>query len=374
MRRTLLLAALLAAASTDVAAQGALSLQGYGYPTGQLSAGALAVGGAVAETDPASPLNPAAIGVRARYTIYMQFEPEFRRTTVGGVDATSRTMRFPEFVATGGVGRFTGGVSFSTLLDRTWENTYLDSQVVGGVNLPSTLRASSHGAMTDVRFAGSFWVSPKFQVGLGLHAITGQNQLEFGRLFPDSSGVGGVQQTTAISYSGHAVSTGALFAPIPSLLVGASARFGGSLAAHQDGATIAEANVPSRYGIGVSWFGITNTTLSARIDRTAWSQMRDLGTAQMSVFDATDIGLGLDVAGPRIAGALSTGRFGFRDRTLPFGIAGKQVSERALSGGVAIPLARGRGQIDLTLERAARSAAGVNERAWLVSVGFGIRP
>ena len=53
----------LAGASAPLAAQGSLASQGYGYPTGQLSSSSLGVGGATAQTDPASPINPAAIGL-----------------------------------------------------------------------------------------------------------------------------------------------------------------------------------------------------------------------------------------------------------------------------------------------------------------------
>ena len=43
--------------------QGVVSVQGFGYPPGQLSAGSLGIGGANAESDPASALNPAGIGM-----------------------------------------------------------------------------------------------------------------------------------------------------------------------------------------------------------------------------------------------------------------------------------------------------------------------
>ena len=127
-------------------------------------------------------------------------------------------------------------------------------------------------------------------------------------------------------------------------------------------------------GVTVAYTGIPNTTIAARFDRTGWSSMRDLGTAQMSVFDATDVGIGLEVVGPRIAGAPSYARLGLRDRGLPFGINGDKVGERSISGGVAIPVARGRGQFDLSLQRASRSAAGAKEKALLLSIGLGIRP
>ncbi len=378
MRRSLQLGALLGALSAGlvgaVQAQGSIGGQGYGYPTGQMSAAALGIGGATAEHDAASPINPAAIGGSLRYSIYMQFEPEFRRTSGASGDASSSIIRFPNFMATGSIRRVTLGVSFSTLLDRTWSNTYSDSQDVGGETFPSTINASSAGAMNDARFAAAYGINEHLQIGVGVHAISGENRLGFGRSFPDTTGIGGVQQTTVINFSGRAFSAGAIFQPVRGLMLGASARFGGPLNAERDGGFLAEATVPSRYGVGVTWFGIPNTTLAARYDRTKWSDMQALGSAQMSTFDATELGLGVDVTGPRVGGAASVVRLGLRDRTLPFGVNGDQVKERSYSGGVSLPVSRGRGQIDLTLQRAARSAGGVNERGWFLALGLGIRP
>jgi hypothetical protein len=165
--------------ATTVAAQGVVSVQGFGYPPGQLSAGALGIGGSAAEADAASGLNPAAIGTVSRFAIYAHYQPEFRKTTAGGTTASSRAMRFPGFTVTGGRGRFTTSLSFSTLLDRTWANSYSDSQVVGGETVPSTLRASSDGAINDSRFALSYVVNQGLQVGLAVHALSGENRILF---------------------------------------------------------------------------------------------------------------------------------------------------------------------------------------------------
>lgn len=374
MRRVLLVLALAAGASLDAGAQGALAVQGFGYPTGQLSAASLGLGGANAEIDPASPINPANLGRPTRYSIYLQYEPEFRRTTIGGSSSNTTTIRFPGFLMSGAIGRFTLGASFSTLLDRTWSNVYTDTIVIDGTPQSSTLIAGSDGAMNDARFASSFWINPRLQVGLGVHAISGENRVQFGRFFADSSGLGNVSQSSVINFSGRAFSLGVIGAPTSNLLLGASARIGGDVTAEQADEPLSEAKVPSRFGVTAAWFGIPNTTIAARLERTEWTALDGLSTSATTLFDATELGLGVDVVGPRIGQAFSTARVGFRDRTLPYGVNGEQVSERSLSGGLAIPLARGRGNIDLALQRATRKAAGATEKAWFLSIGLGIRP
>ena len=379
MRRAILLAAgvaVLPAVLAPVAAraQGALAVQGYGYPTGQLSAGSLGLGGASAELDPASPINPAALSAGTRYSVYMQFEPEFRRTTVGGASASARVMRFPGFLVSGQFRRLTVAASASTFLDRTYRNVYADSQSIGGEMVPSTLIASSNGAMTDARVAAAWWVKETFQVGASVHALVGENRTTFGRSFPDSTGIGGFTQLSTLTYSGGALTIGAVYYPLKGLVLGGSIRRGGSLDAYQDATIIASGEAPDRMGLTVAWTGIPNTTLAARFEKTSWSDMQSLGSAQMTAFDANELGVGVEVMGPRVAGAPSFTRFGFRSRTLPFGVNGDQVSERALSGGLSVPLARGRAQVDLGLLRATRSAAGADEKAWVVAIGLGSRP
>lgn len=374
MRRLLSLLAASAALPAALHAQGSLGAQGYGYPTGQTSAASLAVGGGSAEIDPASMLNPAAIGLASRFAVSMQYEPEFRRTTLGDREASTRTMRFPGFQITGGRGRLTVGLSASTLLDRTWRNEYGDSVLVGGSFVPSTIIAASDGAITDARAAFSYAVSPRLQLGLGLHALVGKNDVEFGRSFPDSTGVGDVAQLSTVNYSGRAVSLGVVFVARDGLLLGGSFRKGGSMEARQSTSEVYRADTPDRVGLSVVYTGIPNTSFAARFDRVGWSAMRDLGSAQMRAFDANDLGLGVEVVGPRVAGTPTFARLGLRSRGLPFGANGDQVTEKAISGGVGIPLARGRGIIDVSLQRASRSATGADERAWSLSIGLGIKP
>ena len=62
-------AAALCFAAPALYAQGALSVQGFGYPGGELSTRALATGGSLADFDANSPINPAALLVGTRSTI-----------------------------------------------------------------------------------------------------------------------------------------------------------------------------------------------------------------------------------------------------------------------------------------------------------------
>lgn len=355
-------------------AQGGLGSQGFGYPVGQMSGATLGTGGAAAESDPNSGINPAAIAQPNRFSLMLQFEPEFRRTAAGGAEDKTSLVRFPSFVASGAFGRFVFSGGVTTMLDRTWSNTYTDSLLVGGASVPATVIAQSEGSLSDVRAAVSFVVHRRLQLGLGLHGMTGENRTGLTYIFPDTSGVGGVDQAAGFGYQGSAVSVGFVAEPRQGLQLSGSMRAGGALTLEQGGIEVGAANVPTRFGLGVTWAAIPGVAVSARVEQTRWSDMDGLGSAQVSLFDATDYAVGAEFLGPRLGGTNSAVRVGVRDRTLPFGFSGNAIRERILAGGLGIPVSRGRAQIDLALQRAARSAPGVSEQAWLITVGLGIRP
>ena len=94
-----LLAAALLGVPALAHAQGTLSTQGFGYPTGYLSTRTLGTGGALAEIDPLSATNPASILNLGGSALYIQLEPEFRTLTSGSSSERNTIARFPLAVA-----------------------------------------------------------------------------------------------------------------------------------------------------------------------------------------------------------------------------------------------------------------------------------
>jgi hypothetical protein len=366
--------AVLALSASGLAAQGSISNQGFGYPMGGLSGASAAMSGASAELDANSQVNPAAVTRSNRMSLAVRFEPERKSATIGGERVGSSLVRFPSIQASGSIGNFVGTLGVSTMLDRTWRNSTSDSLLVGGEWVPSTLQVGSEGAMSDARFAVGYIVSPRLQVGAAFHAIVGENRTLFSRRFDDTSGVQNIGQQNSFGFGGRAVSVGMVSEPLKNLIVAASARFGQELVLELQGDELASANVPNRFGVGVTYFGIAGVSVNARVDRTNWTDLEGLGSDSVDVFDATEIALGVEALGPRIFGASSAFRAGVRDRTLPFGVQGNAVKERGFSFGIALPLARGRSQIDLGAQRMQRTTPGYKENAWLISLGLGIRP
>ena len=358
-------------------AQGALSLQGFGYPGGEISTRALGTGGSLADFDANSPINPAALLVGSRATVYLQYDPEFRWVTGTGLNASTVTARFPLFVISGKVGQARFSLSYASFLDRTWTNTYQDTQMVGTLRVPSTVTAVSSGGISDIRAAMSWTFSSRLTVGAAIHVFPGQNHIVFGRAFPsDTTLFGAFAQTSTFNFSGSAVSFGLIATPIDHVNLGVSGRYGFSMHVHEgDSTTVGEANVPNRLSVSGAFDGITGTILSVRYGTEKWSAMRGLGSAGLSVFDATEFSAGLETGGPRIGAIPMAVRLGYRARQLPFGVGAQQVSEKEFTGGLGIPLASGRTALDLSIAHALRSAnVGLSETGWIFSLGIAIKP
>ena len=378
-------AAIVAPVARPAAAQGSLSGQGYGYPPGELSTRALGTGGALGEFDPVSPLNPASLSQFGRTAFAFQYDPEFRTTTVGTASPTHNTIaRFP-IVAIGIPfhQRFTFGFSASTLLDRSFTTNYRDSTLIGGDTVAANQTVESRGAVADLRLGVAAYVSRWLQVGVAAHRLTGNNRLVTGRQFQgaDTLNFGSISDSSTLSFTGYAVSAGAIVTPVRGISIAGSARRGGTLKAEFNDTVVGRAKSPDRYGVGLRIDRITGATLAVSYSKTTWSNMRGLGSAALDPRDSHELNGGIEAVGPSVGVAPVILRLGARRRTLPFAIDGSAVRELDYSGGAGLPLASGRALVDLTVQRAVRDPQdpvpllnNVRERAWTVSIGLTVRP
>jgi hypothetical protein len=356
--------------------QANLSGQGFGFPTGQFSARAHGTGGALAEMDPLTPVNPANIAMFGTRVLFFQMEPEFRSvTTAKGTERTT-TARYPVvFGALPLASKFTVSLSASTLLDRTSTTSFTTAQAISpteNVSMQTTYHID--GAMDDIRLAGAWRPKNWLLVGVGAHAITGHNLVQIGQSFTDSLQFAAFSQQRTLSFGGSAASAGVQLIS-SSFVAAASARYGGTLDLQAQDTVLSKARVPNRFGASIAYTGIANSTFSVRTSREDWSVMGPLGTPGLRGVDAWDTSVGADLAGPRFSNRIVFLRGGYRTRTLPFEASGKPVKENSYSGGLGTSFANGRVSTDLAVIRAMRSAdLGASERAWTISFGIGVRP
>lgn len=362
--------------ATSAAAQGSLSVQGFGYPPGQISTRSEGMGGGPAEVDPTSALNPASVVDVGPSQVYLQYDPEFRTVTSGGTTSKTTTARFPivSFIIPLS-SRLSLGVGASTLVDRSSLTKSNVLQVVDTSRVTVAQSVKVLGAIDDVRAALGYAISPALRIGIGAHVITGTNQLTLIQHFPDSARFTNVVEASRVSYSGNAFSGGFELHPSRVLALGVSGRKGGTIRAESGDSVIATAKAPDHYGASVEYIGWGGVNLAAHLGRDQWTAMRPLASKGVTAYDSWDIGGGIEAEGPRLIGRTSLVRLGVRHRTLPFSTTGSSVSELSLGGGLGIELARNRARIDVGLLHAGRSSGdAVKEHAYILSLGLRVVP
>jgi hypothetical protein len=357
-------------------AQASLSLQGFGFPAGQMSTRTLGAGGSLAEIDPLTPVNPASVALLLTRMIYFQAEPEFRTVhSPSGTDNTT-TPRYPNvFGAIPVASGLVLSLGSSSLLDRTGTTTFASQQILSGTDtVLMTTKLAIQGAMNDVRFAAGWSPATWFRFGLGLHAITGHNLVTLTQSFDDTLAFALARQQRILSFSGTAASVGAQFLA-KDVTLAASARQGGTLSMSAGDTILTHARVPNQFGASITYTGIANSFISARTSHDNWSVLGSLGNPGLQGVDGWDTSVGADIAGPKLGSRPLFLRAGFRDRTLPFTANANTVTEKSVSAGLGTLFASGRVLSDLAVIHASRSAdVNASESAWTISIGLSIRP
>jgi len=369
-----LLAAALAAAGT-ARAQGTVSTQGFGYPPGQISAAAAALGGGPAETDAQSALNPASIAAWIRPGIYVEYAPEFRSVSANGQSDHTTTSRFPIMSGAITIGsRITAGLSVSTLLDRTWETSRsgFDHFAADSVQFTENFKVS--GAINDVKPSFAVAVFNTLWLGVSADVFSGDNNLTIMRTSQDTT-VQTFRQQARLSYSGIGASGGIMWQPGPQLAVGVSGRLGGRLTAFRNDTVLSRATAPKRAGAGITFTGLPGVVLAFHTDWDGWSSMNGLGQPGLLITNTWTYGGGAEFRGPVALGAPVALRVGYQHRGLPFLVDASKIFESSYSGGLGFLLSQGRSRVDVTLIRSSRTGLpGVSEHAWTAEFGFMVRP
>lgn len=376
--RKLFVAIALVVLPARVEAQGALSLQGLGYPTGGMSARAEATGGGVADFDPLSLVNPASLAAFGSSSLYFQYSPEFRRVTAGSNTAKTTTARFPMISGALAMGQaWTLGLSAATFLDRSSETNLVRQMQVGApadlVNV--TERNKVLGAINDVRLGLAWAPAPGFHIGVGAHVFAGSNRITFARLFPDSTKYLSTSEAGRISFAGFAGSLGIEYRPSRVIRFALAGRKGGDLRAQSGDTAIGSGRIPDHYSGSVTYEGITGVIIAARAAHDSWSSLSALSSSNIKAFDGWDVGAGVEATGPSVMQRALVLRAGGRVRTLPFGFNGEKVSETSFMGGLGLPLARNRASLDFSVQRASRTTdSDVKERGFILSFGLRVTP
>lgn len=386
MRRSLAFVAALTLVSVVPAwAQSSqFGINGLGIPGRGLSVRAMGAGGAFGYFDPLSGLNPASVNELTQLTAGFSMVGSFRNSRNPSAEESGRDTRFPQFVAGGAVpqSRLAMGAYFSNYSDRDFELASADTIVLGGLPVGVTDTLKSLGGLSDLRLTVGYRPSG-WSLGAGMHLITGSTRVSLKRVFGDSL-YSPVSQRAEISYSGVGFSVGAARSLGSGVAASALLRIDGKARIDRDSTEVGSVDLPVTLGAALRWRASPRLDLASSVSRRSWSgaddDLRTLGgTGSRNTFEWN---AGAEwFSNPRQPSTRPI-RIGAHYRTLPFPVeSGSQPKEFGLSLGSAMGFARDprtgltRAQVDLSVSRLWRSAeGGYREGAWLVGVGFSVRP
>ena len=370
-----LMAAVGLAAAADAGAQSLTSLRGLGYPLVPADARVEILGGigiglqglSAPFTDPAAPA-----GTRRRGVIVSASAVE-QTATMGDLTADVGATRFPLIQVLYPVGDVVLSAGYGAYLDQAWAVTRTGSQLVGAVPVGFTDQIRSTGGIGQARVGAALPLGSRFALGVAVGLHTGSQDIEFRRLFTDTTEVGFLQpfgERRGVQYSGPMAQAGFRWDPISEIRVGASVTWAGTLSADSTRgvATDRDIELPLQLSGGVSAY-LAPSLLAAVSGRwSGWSATEgtvaaDLTGVEVVSRDTWEVGGGLEWDNPESRATRSYPlRLGFQYRQLPFSFVGDAPSEWVAGAGAGMrlgtdpanPLAR----IDLTIQRGERTAAG----------------
>lgn len=386
MRRALTLIAALALLPA-VPAWGQSSqfgINGLGIPGRGLSVRSTASGGAFGFFDPLSSISPASVNELNQLTAGFTLVGSFRNSSNPGAEESGRDTRFPQFMAGGAVprSRMALGAYFSNYSDRDFLLASSDTILLGGSPVGVNDTLTSLGGLSDLRLTVGYRPAG-WSLGAGMHVITGGTRVSLKRVFGDSL-YSPVNQRAEISYSGLGFSLGAARSLGGGLAASVMLRFDGKARIERDSTEVGTVDLPVTFGAALRWRASPRLDVASSISRRSWSgaddDLRALGgTGSRNTFEWN---AGAEwLSNPRQPTNRPL-RLGGHYRTLPFPVeSGAQPKEFGLSLGSAMGFARdprsgmARAKLDLSISRLWRSASGgYREGAWLLGVGFSVRP
>ena len=334
--------------------------------------------GAFGMFDAESGINPASLSGLVAMTASFNALQSYRTAENPAGTEALRDTRFP-YVAVGGPIRTTPlalGIGYSTYTNRDFTIATRDTVELRDVLVPVDDTLSSRGGLSDLRLGAAYKLRDRTVLGGAFHVITGSNRLQSRRSFADDQYLP-VQQSAELSYAGAGVALGVVQQMGSGLWVAAIARGDGKAIVDRDSARASQVDLPYTLGAAVRWKAGSRLDLAGHGIFRTWSGANsDLlasgGTGAENTFEAA---LGGEYVGDPRRPYRRPIRFGAHYATLPFPVQpGVQPTEFGVSLGSGLRFAQERAGIDLAVEHLWRSAGDFKERAFLISIGVGVRP
>jgi hypothetical protein len=387
MRRPSLLPALLLAglvAPRAAAGQSLLASKGLGLEVQPMSARSAALGGVslglpgaeISWSNPAGAIGLPVGGMLASFQ-YDAYDARIGGRSIG----EGNTARLPLLLAAFPFGsQWAVSVGFGGFLDQRWGATQPDSVVLGSDSVAVLDVVRSDGGVSRFRVAAARRLVPGLSLGLGADVYTGGVRRVAGRIFP---GEGQPRCcTTSWRYSGVGAVGSLDWNPSEALSVSASLTAGGTLRAKSQVDTLdtdvendvvreRDYDLPLTAHLGATGRVAPSLLVAATARWGGWSSLDPRLAAVGGARDDWGVGGGLEWDALQLGARTIPIRLGARYRTLPFGASGTEdaePSERTFSLGTGLALTNGAARADVTVERGSRDGASdaLSESFWRI--------
>jgi hypothetical protein len=261
--------------------------------------------------------------------------------------------------------------------DRTFALALEDTLILRDEQVIAFDTVLARGGLTDVRAALSYR-GGRVALGVGLHLLTGNNRVDYRRIFSDSAYVP-LRLRNELTYSGAGVSLGVLVEAVPRVHLAGLLRYDADLSIEKDSVASGDVPLPVTLGTGLRWEPSAALVVQGHLLSRRWGRadraLRDLGGS--GARNTLELAGGVEwLRNPRNPDRFPL-RLGLRRSPLPFpiGDGAQQPTEVVAALGTGLGFAGGRATLDLSLERAwRRETAAFRERGVALRIGIGVRP
>jgi len=370
-------------------------IRGLGYPMAATDARTEALGGlGLGLKGLSSPLtNPAAAAGVLRPGAVVAVAAVEQSAAIGSDEGSFGATRFPLIRAYYPMNGVVLTAGYGGYLDQTWAVERAGEQDAGGTMVSFRDFVRSVGGIGQFQVGAAVPVGSRLAVGAAVGAHTGDQRLQFQRLF-DSTSLGQLErfaETRTIKYFAPMAQVGVRWDPAAMLRVGASFTWAGTLSADSvSGPAVSrEYDLPLQAALGASAYLSPGLLATVSGRWSGWSSVGEVpgtamqGGAVAAGHDTWEVGGGLELDNPSSRATRTFPiRLGAQYRQLPFTFGDELPSEWFIGGGLGMrigatpenPLVRA----DLTVQRGERTALlegttdELTESAWRFSLSLSV--
>jgi hypothetical protein len=268
-------------------------------------------------------------------------------------------------------------LNLGSVFDQTYSGQRTSDVALGGSTFPALDSFEQEGSVSQISLGYARMIGQRLSLGLAVGHYSGTVAQSLVRSY-EAVGEDAIEpylSTGSWRYSGESITGGASIELWSIVRVAASATWSTDLDANATGDTQGgdqSLQFPLQVRVGASAILTPGLNVSASTVWADWSDAaEELGG---SAGTTLGIGAGLELSQTSVFGRDAPLRLGYRRARLPFPMAGDDVMEEVLAGGLALVITQANDVVlattDVGVERGRRTGGGLTEEFWRATVSL----